>query len=146
MKASTNSPNQRPGFFVILSSLFLFFLLSGCFQSFYKVHRPENLTSVSYENLKEKGKYFILHDNSSTDVWHMEILKIENDQLFGKISPLPADRFSYLKTKPFGANHYRHHSKSIVLNEVHIYANIADKTENFVQIPISAKWNSNLRP
>jgi len=133
MKTSTNFSNQKQRLWIILPSIVMLGFLSGCFQYFYKVNRPETLTSESIKNMQESGKYFILHDG--VNVWQMDDLKIGNNILSGQISRLPEVRRTYPLSQ---SKRYKRSSQLYILNEVHVYANHRVRIDSVAQIPLSS--------
>lgn len=124
----------------ILLMFAIFNLTTGC-RYYYRVnseYQHKTNLAVGVENLKTHNKYFIVHFNDSA-FW-LDSIAVSHDwtEITGKLETLPADRYSFERTKRGRPNRYTRHERH-VLHEVHIYAQEYVKSEDLsVVIPLES--------
>ncbi|MEP7322727.1 MAG: hypothetical protein ABI761_12445 [Saprospiraceae bacterium] len=124
-------------------SIFLLFafinLVIGC-SSYYKV-KTSTTTAPLNEQIKNKSKYFIVHEG--TNAWHLKSVSLndEKKEISGAIEYLPVNHQSYETLNPKLVYH-KYKPRFISSNptiEVHLYiAEHAVEQDSLISIPLAA--------
>ncbi|MCC5930884.1 MAG: hypothetical protein JJU28_16690 [Cyclobacteriaceae bacterium] len=106
----------------------LLFIPFSCFNNYYRSGQIDSPTLEKIEKLREAPNYVILHKDSIAWYFSSIVINEEEGTFSGKLSELPPERYSFVKTRPDGRpNRYFKNSnpnktpKAHVLDEVHIF-------------------------
>src|SRR6266542_564810 len=96
--------------------------LTGCYLSFYRTNTKPSIDTATASRLSSESKYFIIHFANSTN--GLDQVSVNDDMLYGKIVPLPAEHAKYLHPDSASKkNRVKAKDKSNALLEVHLYTN-----------------------
>lgn len=121
--------------FIILILLISLTFSSYSCKSYYQVDREQEPTAERLNELESKGKYLIIHDNSSA--YKLTDFKINDGILSGNTEVLPNEHRHYILTYSDKKNPYKPRNKQ-VLNEVHIYTTQSFELNKSIEIPINS--------
>ncbi|MDH3382013.1 MAG: hypothetical protein OEL54_04870 [Flavobacteriaceae bacterium] len=127
-------PSKFSKFTIIILLISLIFSTYSC-KSYYQVDTENKPSTERLDELENKGKYLIIHDNSSA--YKLTNFKIIDNQLTGVADILPKFRHNYMVTYSEKKNPYESKNKE-VLNEVHIYTTQFIELNKNIEIPINS--------
>lgn len=121
-------------FIAYTSFLSVFLSLSSC-KSYYQVDTEINPTKTRLTEIKNQGKYLIIHNESVA--YKLTDLNLTEDLLTGKTETLPKEHRMYNLTFSDKKNPYKAKNK-VLLNEVHIYTTHQLSNNEILNLPLSS--------
>ncbi|MEO5581814.1 MAG: hypothetical protein ABIR66_03920, partial [Saprospiraceae bacterium] len=135
---SFSTKNSSPEITVIAICACMVILI-GC-SSYYKVKTFPSTEPLT-EQIKNKSKYFIVHQG--TQAWHLKNIALNEQvkEITGSFETLPVGHQNYIKTNPNSSTN-RYRPRYINANptyEVHIYiTEYAEAGDSLIKVPLEA--------